>query len=151
MDFANFRDDFSERLVKLQFGDKQRARVYRKMASFLRNGVSLPDTLRTLHRFATNDGRKPKAPTAIVLKTWLDRVSDGKSLGRAVQGWRLNNLSAGGGFLWQLWRWFCLRRARGNRLARRNFWRQWHRGWCGPRRLGDDIFFNNNTVSRLTR
>ena len=87
MDFANFRDELSERLVKLQFGDKQRARIYRKMASFLRNGVSLPDTLRTLHRFATNDGRKPKAPTAIVLKTWLDRVSDGKSLGRAVQGW----------------------------------------------------------------
>ncbi len=81
--FASFNDWF----VRLQFDGKQRARVYRKMATFLKNGVSLADTLRILHRFATEDGKKPNHPLAIVMKSWLDKVNNGQSLGRAIAGW----------------------------------------------------------------
>lgn len=87
VDFSTFADSITDWYVRSQFGSAQRARVYRKMASFLRNGVSLPETLRILHRFATDDGKKPKAPLAIVLKSWLDKVNNGMSLGRAINGW----------------------------------------------------------------
>jgi type II secretory pathway component PulF len=87
MNLLSLGNAFMDWFVRVQFGGQQRARVYRKISSFLRNGVSLPETLRILHRFASNDGKKPKAPVAIVLKAWLDRVNNGMSLGRAIDGW----------------------------------------------------------------
>ena len=81
------QSSFAGRLLKFQFNSKMRSRTYRKIASFLKNGVSLPDTLRILQRFATDDGRKPKDPQALVLKEWSDRVGNGQSFGRAVIGW----------------------------------------------------------------
>ena len=87
MDFQGLSDSFNDWFVRTQFNGKQRARVYRKMSSFLRNGVSLPDTLRTLYQFASEEGKKPKLPLAIVMKAWLEKVNNGQSLGRAINGW----------------------------------------------------------------
>jgi type II secretory pathway component PulF len=83
LDMAGFETWF----LKVQFGAKERERVYRKISSFLRNGVSLPDTLRTIYLHATDDGRKPKNPQAVVVKAWLERIANGQSFGRAVTGW----------------------------------------------------------------
>jgi type II secretory pathway component PulF len=80
-------DSLNRRLAKFSFNGKARSRTYRKIASFLKNGVSLPDTLRTLHRQQTDDGRKPKDPVALVFKEWLDKIANGQSFGRAVTGW----------------------------------------------------------------
>ncbi len=73
--------------IRYQFTAKLRERTYRKIASFLRNGASLPDTLRTIHLHATDDGSKPNAPLAVVIKTWIDSINNGHSFGRAVTGW----------------------------------------------------------------
>ena len=83
MDFSGLEN----KLLHFQFGAKMRERTYRKIASFLRNGVSLPDTLRTIHEHATDDGRKPKDPLALVMRDWINKVSNGLSFGRAVNGW----------------------------------------------------------------
>jgi len=74
-------------LAVAQFKGSLRGRTYRKIASFLKNGVSLSDTLRALYRFASEDNRKPKTPGAIIIRAWLDRVNNGQSFGRAVTGW----------------------------------------------------------------
>lgn len=80
-------DGMKERFIRFQFNAKVRERTYRKISSFLRNGVSLPDTLRVIHRHATDDGKKPNDPLAVVIKDWIDKVSNGQSFGRAVTKW----------------------------------------------------------------
>lgn len=80
-------DGVDKAILKLQFGGPQRARVYRKLGSFLKNGVPLPDALRIMWKHATDDGKKPKNPTARILRTWLDQINNGRSFGRAVTGW----------------------------------------------------------------
>lgn len=77
----------NERWLRFSFNAKARERIYRKIGSFLRNGVSLPDTLRVIYRHSTDDGKKPNDPVAQVIKQWIDRVSNGESFGRAVTGW----------------------------------------------------------------
>lgn len=83
MDIENLR----RRYAHFRFGTKARSRIYRKVASFIRNGVSLPDTLRVLHRFASNDGKSLNEPMALVLKDWIDRTNNGRSFGRAIMEW----------------------------------------------------------------
>ena len=83
MDFSSISAGF----VKMQFNGKVRERVYRKISSFLSNGVSLPDTLRALQRLATDDGKRPNTPQGVALREWINRVNNGESFGRAVSNW----------------------------------------------------------------
>lgn len=80
-------DALQDKLVHFQFSGKARERLYRKISSYLRNGQSLPDTLRALVRHATDDGKKPNDPVAVVLRDWINKISNGQSFGRAVTGW----------------------------------------------------------------
>ena len=73
--------------AKLQFGTKQRVRVYRKLNRFLSNGVKLSEALDIMYGHASEDGRKPSNPLAIVLDDWRRQVRNGKGFGRAIQGW----------------------------------------------------------------
>ena len=73
--------------AKREFDGKKKASVYNKLASFLENAVKLPKALDMILRHASQDGKKPNATTAIVMRAWLKDVNNGKSLGRAVQGW----------------------------------------------------------------
>lgn len=80
-------DNLNRKLVKMQFTGKARERTYRKLVSFLRNGVALPKALEIMWKHASDDGKNPKNPTAMVLKEWIKKVNNGKSFGVAVSGW----------------------------------------------------------------
>ena len=73
--------------LKLQFGAAQRIRVYQKLNRFLSSSVSLRQALEIMYQHASEDGRKPKAPVAIILLDWLRQVKNGQSFGHAIQGW----------------------------------------------------------------
>lgn len=79
--------DLSKLRLKLQFGSKQRIRVYRKLTRFLGNSVTLSNALDIMYGHASQDGKKPKAPVAIILNDWRRQVRNGKSFGQAIQGW----------------------------------------------------------------
>ncbi|GHU01733.1 type II secretion system protein F [Alphaproteobacteria bacterium] len=71
-------------------GGKYRLRVYRKLASLLRNRFSLMDALERQYAIVTDDGRKPDEPWAIALATWIRRVQNGESFSDALRGWAPN-------------------------------------------------------------
>jgi type II secretory pathway component PulF len=73
--------------LKLQFGAAQRIRVYQKLNRFLSSSVSLRQALEIMYQHASEDGRKPKNPTAQILIQWLRSVKNGQSFGQAIQGW----------------------------------------------------------------
>jgi len=73
--------------LKFAFNEKQRMRVYRKLSRFLANSVTLSSALEIMHKHATMDGKKPKAPIARILGEWRRQITNGKSFGQAVQGW----------------------------------------------------------------
>lgn len=77
----------NRRFARMQFGGKARLRTYRKIARLLRNSVPLARALETMYAHASNDGRKPGNPEAIVIDAWLKQVRNGKPLGIAIQGW----------------------------------------------------------------
>lgn len=81
------KESINRAWLKFNFGGAQRARVYRKLGSFLKNGVPLPDAIRIMWKHATDDGRKPKDPVAQILRIWLDQIGNGRSFGKAVAGW----------------------------------------------------------------
>lgn len=73
--------------IKLQFGGKTRIRVYRKLVSFLKNGVPLQKALDILWNFASDDGAKPSSVQAVVIDAWRKQVANGMSFGAAISGW----------------------------------------------------------------
>ena len=77
--------------AKQKFSGAVKARMYNKLSSFLDNGVPLPKALEIMLLHASDDGKKPNTPTAIVLKAWLAQIRNGKSLGIAVKGWVPDN------------------------------------------------------------
>lgn len=87
MDLDEFKDKATRFFVKAQFGSKERGRLYRKLVAFLRNGVSLTNALRIMWNHATDDGKKPNQPMAIVLRELSDKVANGQTFGRAIAGW----------------------------------------------------------------
>jgi type II secretory pathway component PulF len=87
METEAFKEKAMRWFIKIQFGGAVRARVYRKLISFLKNGVPLSSALKIMWTHATDDGKNPNHPTALVLRDWMDRVANGQSFGRAVTGW----------------------------------------------------------------
>lgn len=78
---------FETWFVKMQFGAKMRTRVYRKLNRFLGNSVSLAQALDIMYGHASNDGKKPRNPQAVVLDEWRRQIRNGKTFGKAIQGW----------------------------------------------------------------
>jgi len=74
-------------LRQMQFGSKQRLSSYRKIAKFMKNGISLPQALDTMYEFASEEGRKPNAPQALALDSWRKGVAEGRKIGEAMKGW----------------------------------------------------------------
>lgn len=78
---------FEQRFIKLQFSGGSRLRIYRKLERFIRNGITITNALETIWRHSSQDGRKPKNPSAVVVDAWRRQINEGKSLGVAVAGW----------------------------------------------------------------
>lgn len=78
---------FERWFARVQFGGKQRVRVYRKIVRLLQNNVPLLVALQSIWVLASKNGKKPGLPTAQILQAWINQVKNGKALDVAIQGW----------------------------------------------------------------
>jgi type II secretory pathway component PulF len=73
--------------AKTQFGDAARLRLYRKISKMLSNGLPLLKILEELQDRASEHGRKPNEPLAIVLDDCRRIVQNGRLLSEGLEWW----------------------------------------------------------------
>ncbi len=64
-----------------------RLKIYRKLASLLRNRFSLMDALDMLHDGITNGGKNNSEPMAIAMASWGHALQNGVPFSDALKGW----------------------------------------------------------------
>ena len=69
------------------FSNASRLKIYRKLASLLRNRFSLMDALDMLHDGLTNGGKKQGEPMAIAMASWGHALQNGVPFSDALKGW----------------------------------------------------------------
>ena len=67
--------------------NKARLKIYRKMASLLRNRFSLMNALDLIHNGASNGGKNPNEPMAIAIANWAKSLQNGLPFSEALKGW----------------------------------------------------------------
>ncbi len=67
-----------------------RLKIYRKLASLLRNRFSLMNALDLIHNGFSNGGRNPKEPMAIAIAAWGRALQNGQPFSEALRGWAPN-------------------------------------------------------------
>ena len=72
------------------FSNGARLKIYRKLASLMRNRFSLMDALDMLHDGITNGGKNPGEPMAIALASWGRSLQNGLPFSEALKGWAPN-------------------------------------------------------------
>ncbi len=71
----------------IMFAHKTRLKLYRKIASLMRNRFSLMDALDMLHDGASNGGKNPGEPLAIAIAAWGRSLNNGNTFSDALKGW----------------------------------------------------------------
>lgn len=71
----------------IQFSNKTRLKLYRKIASLMKNRFSLMDALDMLHDGASNGGKNPGEPLAIAIAAWGKSLNNGMTFSDALKGW----------------------------------------------------------------
>ena len=69
------------------FSNKTRLKVFKKIASLMKNRFSLMDALDMLHDAASKGGKNPSEPLAIALASWGRSLNNGKTFSDALKGW----------------------------------------------------------------
>ena len=69
------------------FSNKVRLKLYRKIASLMKNRFSLMDALDMLYDGASNGGKNPGEPLAIAIAAWGKALNNGKTFSDALKGW----------------------------------------------------------------
>lgn len=82
----NVVEEFYAKLI-LNFSNKVRLKIYRKIASLMKNRFSLMDALDMLHDGASNSGKNPSEPLAIALAAWAKGLNNGMTFSDALKGW----------------------------------------------------------------
>ena len=72
------------------FSNEARLKIFRKIASLMRNRFSLMDALDMLHDGITNGGKNPSEPMAIALASWGKALQNGVPFSDALKGWAPN-------------------------------------------------------------
>ena len=72
------------------FSNKVRLKLYRKIASLMKNRFSLMDALDMLYDGASNGGKNPGEPLAIAIAAWGKALNNGKTFSDALKGWAPN-------------------------------------------------------------
>ena len=77
------------RFAQLRVGmsGKDRLKVYKKLASLLRNRFSLMNALDIMYDSITNEGKNPGEPMAIAIASWGKALQNGNSFSDALRGW----------------------------------------------------------------
>ena len=79
-------EEYYAKLV-IQFSNKTRLKLYRKIASLMKNRFSLMDALEMLHDGASNGGKNPGEPLAIAIAAWGRALNNGMTFSDALKGW----------------------------------------------------------------
>lgn len=82
----NVVEEYYARMV-CNFASKTRLKIYRKLASLMRNRFSLMNALEMLHDGLTNGGKNPSEPMAIALAHWSRSLQGGQPFSDALKGW----------------------------------------------------------------
>lgn len=69
------------------FSNGARLKLYRKIASLMRNRFSLMDALDRLHDGISNGGKNPGEPMAIAIAQWSKHLQNGIPFSDALKGW----------------------------------------------------------------
>jgi type II secretory pathway component PulF len=73
--------------AKAQFDSKKRMSFYLQLISLVSTGMSKSDAIRMAWSVSSQEGKKPKAVTAIVLHEVLLSLKNGESLARSLKPW----------------------------------------------------------------
>ena len=73
--------------VICNFSNEARLKIFRKLASLMRNRFSLMDALDMLHDGITNGGKNPNEPMAVALASWGKALQNGIPFSDALKGW----------------------------------------------------------------
>ena len=76
--FAKFR---------VSMAGKARLKVYKKLASLLRNRFSLMNALDIMYDSVTDSGKHPNEPMAIAIASWGKALQNGNAFSDALKGW----------------------------------------------------------------
>ncbi len=79
--------DINRLWARTQFSDTVRLRLYRKIAKMLANGLPLLKILEELQYRASEQGKKPQEPLAIILDDCRRTVQNGRSLSDGLERW----------------------------------------------------------------
>lgn len=83
--FNTIEEYYAKMIV--QMSNKTRLKIYRKIASLMKNRFSLMDALDMLHDGASNGGKNPSEPLAIAIAAWGRALNNGKTFSEALKGW----------------------------------------------------------------
>ncbi|MBP5534708.1 MAG: type II secretion system F family protein [Alphaproteobacteria bacterium] len=83
--YGSFTIRYAQIMLKLFQSD--RLRIYRKLASLLRNRFSLMDALERLKNIASDNGKKPTETIAVAMTCWMESLQNGMSFSVALRGW----------------------------------------------------------------
>ncbi|MCP4393825.1 MAG: hypothetical protein GY804_06110 [Alphaproteobacteria bacterium] len=70
-----------------RLGNGGRLKLYKKLASLLRNRFSLMDGLEKIKITITNNGKNPNEPMAVAINCWQQSLQNGNSFSVALKGW----------------------------------------------------------------
>lgn len=85
--FSISRESIDQAWYGLWFGAKERAKLYKSLATLLRNNVPLRMALVTSYGVYSDDGKKPDRIEAIVLQDCIAGVDNGRALSVVLQHW----------------------------------------------------------------
>ena len=77
----------THRFARAQITFQARLALYREIIALMRAGLSKNEALNTIWKVASNEGRRPGEPKAIMLADVLTGLKNGLGLGRALQKW----------------------------------------------------------------
>ncbi len=86
MQQLNVVEEYYAKMIMI-FSNKTRLKLYRKIASLMKNRFSLMDALDMLHDGASNGGKNPGEPLAIALAAWGRSLNNGAPFSDALKGW----------------------------------------------------------------
>ncbi len=82
----NVVEEYYARITS-NLSSQTRLKIYKKLASLLRNRFSLMDALDRVRDSITNGGKSPNEPMAIAVTCWARALQNGESFSNALRGW----------------------------------------------------------------
>ena len=80
-------NEFDRKLAKLQFGNSIRLKIYKKLASLIKNGVQVKDALEIIKKQASRGGKRNTDPIPVAVNEWIRRLKTGDTLANSMGDW----------------------------------------------------------------